>query len=68
MPRGMTQGKVLLILGSDDPVVVADETIEDAQEVLGEDGVESVVLGGGHELPITMAADVASALETFWWH
>ncbi|ORY62066.1 Alpha/Beta hydrolase protein [Pseudomassariella vexata] len=63
---GLEKGKVLLVLGSDDPVIVSDETIPDAKEVLGEDAVECVVLTGGHEIPITMSTEVASVLDAFW--
>ncbi|OTA64778.1 alpha/beta-hydrolase [Hypoxylon sp. EC38] len=63
---GLRAGKVLMVLGEDDPVIVKDETIEDATWSLGSDGVEFAVLPGGHELPITSSFDVADAIEGFW--
>ncbi|KAI8957960.1 alpha/beta-hydrolase [Daldinia sp. FL1419] len=63
---GLRAGRVLMILGEDDPVVIKDETIEDAHKVLGYDGVETVVLPGGHEIPISASSGVAGAAEAFW--
>ncbi|KAI1498343.1 alpha/beta-hydrolase [Biscogniauxia marginata] len=63
---GLNRGKILIVLGEDDPVIVKDETIEDAKAVLGHDGVEFTVLDGGHELPITRSSDVANSVEDYW--
>ncbi|KAM0814615.1 hypothetical protein AB5N19_00405 [Seiridium cardinale] len=64
-PPGLVKGKVLLVLGRDDPVVVPSETIEDAEEALGKDGVAVEVLDAGHELPITLSAEVADCIDQF---
>ncbi|KAI0125818.1 alpha/beta-hydrolase [Xylariales sp. AK1849] len=64
-PRGLSRGRVLLVLGKDDPVVVPAETIEDAKRVLGEDGVQYAILDAGHELPITLSTDVADCIDRF---
>ncbi|KAI1151685.1 alpha/beta-hydrolase [Nemania diffusa] len=63
---GLEGGKILAVLGKDDGVIVLDEFVEDAYAVLGRDGVEFVVLDGGHELPITSSASVAAAIESSW--
>lgn len=63
---GLIGGKILVVLGNDDPVVVKDETIEDAKQALGYEGVDFAVLPGGHELPITNSSGVADAIEGFW--
>ncbi|KAI1209032.1 alpha/beta-hydrolase [Annulohypoxylon truncatum] len=63
---GIPAGKVLMVIGEDDSVVVKDEIIEDAEQVLGVDGVEFAILPGGHELPFTMSSSVASAIDGFW--
>ncbi|KAI1335992.1 alpha/beta-hydrolase [Xylariaceae sp. FL0016] len=68
MEPGLCGGKVLLVLGEDDPVIVRHETVEDAEAVLGADVLEVAVLPGGHELPITNSAGVAGTLEWFWRH
>ncbi|KAK8032806.1 hypothetical protein PG991_002204 [Apiospora marii] len=63
---GLVKGKVLLVLGAEDPVIVPEETIEDAEAVLGKDGVEYAVLAAGHELPITQSSEVAAVLHAFF--
>ncbi|KAK8090056.1 hypothetical protein PG997_005017 [Apiospora hydei] len=63
---GLVKGKVLLVLGAEDPVIVPEETIEDAVAVLGRDGVEYAVLAAGHELPITQSCEVADVVQAFF--
>ncbi|OTB18515.1 hypothetical protein K445DRAFT_315347 [Daldinia sp. EC12] len=63
---GLHAGKILMVLGEDDPIVVKEETIEDAQKTLGVDGVEIAVLPGGHEIPITASSDIVNRVEAFW--
>lgn len=63
---GLRAGKVLLVLGSVDTIVVGEEIIPDTREVLGADGVEVVMLDAGHEVVITKAAEVANAAVEFW--
>ncbi|XXG94865.1 hypothetical protein Hte_001124 [Hypoxylon texense] len=65
-PLGLRAGKILMVLGEDDPVVIKDEAIEDATQILGRDGVEFAILPQGHELPITNSYGVANAMESFW--
>ncbi|KAG9643274.1 alpha/beta-hydrolase, partial [Aureobasidium melanogenum] len=61
----LLESKVLLLLGKDDTVVIADEMCEDAKEVLG-DAVDVRVMDGGHELPVTDADIVAQTILDFW--
>ncbi|KAI4734433.1 putative alpha/beta hydrolase [Aureobasidium sp. EXF-12298] len=61
----LLEGKVLLLLGKDDTVVIADEMCEDAKEVL-RDAVDIRVMDGGHELPVTDADVVAQTILDFW--
>lgn len=63
--NGLREGKVLLLLGRSDNVVLADEVDEDARTVLGE-GVEVHVIEGGHEVPITHPEVVVSRIVEFW--
>ncbi len=62
---GLEGGKILLVLGKDDGVIVMDETIGDATSVLGHDGFELATLEGGHELPFTSSTGVADSIESF---
>ncbi|KAK3496769.1 alpha/beta-hydrolase [Neurospora hispaniola] len=63
---GLLGGKVLLILGSTDPVIVKEELIHDATSVLGEDGFKAVVMDGGHEIVMTKGKEVAGLAAGFW--
>ncbi|KAF2440533.1 alpha/beta-hydrolase [Karstenula rhodostoma CBS 690.94] len=56
--------KVYLVLGETDPIIVAEELVEDATEVLGRENVEvRIVRGVGHELAISNADDVVGVVE-----
>lgn len=59
---GLEGGRLLLILGADDPICVASEVVEDAQATLGASAVESAVLNAGHDLPITKSREIADML------
>lgn len=51
--------KVHLVLGETDPIIVAEELVEDATAVLGEENVRvEIVRGVGHEVAISNADDV----------
>lgn len=63
---GLLGGKVLLVLGSTDPVIVKEELIHDATSVLGEDGFEAVLLDCGHEIVMTKGKEVAGLAARFW--
>ncbi|KAI0855818.1 alpha/beta-hydrolase [Xylaria cubensis] len=65
-PAGLEGGKILIVLGKDDGLVVWNETVEDAYAALGRDGVEFVTLEGGHEIAIASGIKVAESVEGFW--
>lgn len=63
VPTGLDGGRVLFVLGADDPVCVAAEIVEDAQALLGPHAVEPVVLpNAGHDLVITRSREIADTL------
>ncbi|KAK5135108.1 hypothetical protein LTR08_005633 [Meristemomyces frigidus] len=62
---GLKEGKVLVLLGEQDSVIVADEVGEDATEALGKENVEVVRLEGGHDLPIVNAKGCVDAIAAF---
>jgi hypothetical protein len=64
-PVSLIGNKVFLVLGKNDPTIPMDEILEDTIATLGEDGIESVIMNGGHELPITMSTDVSDAVGKF---
>ncbi|KAK3363331.1 alpha/beta-hydrolase [Lasiosphaeria hispida] len=63
---GLRGGRVLLVLGSTDPVIVREELIHDATSSLGEDGFEAISLDCGHEIVMTKAKEVAGLAADFW--
>ena len=63
---GLHNGKVLIILGDKDSIIVEDELIEDAAEVLGWDNVRFDICNAGHELPITDSETVVGMVWRFW--
>jgi pimeloyl-ACP methyl ester carboxylesterase len=66
-PPGLTNGKILLVLGSADPVIIADELIMDASSALdGENGLTVKMIEGGHEIAIAKGYDAAQAILDFW--
>ena len=64
--QGLQNGKVLIIGGSKDSLIVKDELINDATEVLGANNVKFEFLDTGHELPIAMSRDIVRYILDFW--
>jgi pimeloyl-ACP methyl ester carboxylesterase len=65
-PPGLIGGTVCIVLGEDDVYVHKHELIQDAMNVLGEDGVEIHVLEGGHEIAIAKGKEVAQVAMNSW--
>jgi hypothetical protein len=63
--QGLREGKMLILLGDEDSVIVADEVSEDAKEAMGEANVQIEVLAGGHDLPIAGVESCAKAIGDF---
>lgn len=64
---GLKAGKIFLVMGETDPVVVPEEMQEDAQKALGDDAIlVKVIEGAGHEVGITRGGDVAEAIVAMW--
>jgi hypothetical protein len=52
--------KVNIVLGENDPIIIADEVTEDAREVFGDDHCHvSIVKGADHDVAIDRFDDVA---------
>ncbi|KJZ78822.1 hypothetical protein HIM_01595 [Hirsutella minnesotensis 3608] len=66
VPAGLEGGRICLVLARKDPIVVAEEWIEDSKDVLGQDGVEVHVLDGGHEIGISKGAQIADIATKAW--
>lgn len=63
---GLVDGKICVILGSDDPYVDQHAWVSDANTVLGEDGLEVHVVEGGHEIAIAEGRQVAQCAMQSW--
>ena len=63
---GMETGRICLIVGEKDPIVLADECVEDARAVLGEEGVDAHVIKGGHEVGISKGKEIAGIAMASW--
>ncbi len=63
---GLQNGQVLIILGEQDSIIVEDELVEDASEVLGGENVRVEVCSAGHELAITDSEHVVNFIWRFW--
>ncbi|KAK3652829.1 hypothetical protein LTR22_011493 [Elasticomyces elasticus] len=64
--QGLKEEKVLILLGEQDSIIVADEVEEDATEVLGVENVKCVRLEGGHDVPIVNARGCVDAMSAFF--
>jgi pimeloyl-ACP methyl ester carboxylesterase len=63
---GLRGGKILIVLGDSDPVILKDELVEDAAALLGPDGFDLFVLEGGHEIAIAKGDEVAEVVVNAW--
>lgn len=63
---GLDENKVLVILGAQDPVIVADETEEDATAALGKENVKVVRINGAHDVPVVNSRGCADEIAAFW--
>ncbi|KAF3765060.1 hypothetical protein M406DRAFT_70438 [Cryphonectria parasitica EP155] len=64
---GLFAGKMLLVLGSSDPIVTEEQIVPDMRKILGDDdAVEVLVLDGGHEVAFVKGSEIADAAIRFW--
>ncbi len=62
----MQNGKVLIIAGHKDVLIVEDELVEDATTILGENNVRFEFVDAGHELPVSKSKEVLEFISAFW--
>ncbi|KAJ0414066.1 putative alpha/beta hydrolase [Aspergillus carlsbadensis] len=65
-PPGLQGGRVCLVVADRDIIVVGKECASDAVEILGRDGVDTHIVSGGHEIPITRPRHVVCIATSFW--
>lgn len=63
---GLKEGKVLILLGKQDSVIISKEVEEDATAVLGKDNVDIVNLEGGHDVPVVNSTGCVEAMVKFF--
>jgi pimeloyl-ACP methyl ester carboxylesterase len=63
--QGLREGKVLLLLGDKDSVIVADEVAKDAEKAMGKANLKIEILAGGHDLPIAGVENCAKVIGDF---
>ncbi|OAL33834.1 hypothetical protein AYO20_06845 [Fonsecaea nubica] len=59
------QKKVLIVLGTNDPIIIQKEVQEDATEVLS-GNVEFAIFEAGHEVPVTKGDQIVARILDFW--
>lgn len=64
--EGLQNGKVLIIAGHKDIIIVEDELVEDATEVLGENNVRFEFVDAGHDLAVSKSREVLEYISAFW--
>lgn len=64
--KGLRHGKVLMLLGKTDEVIVGEDLAPDATELLGEAGLDIGWVEAGHDLPIVKPDDIANMIMKFW--
>lgn len=57
---------MLIIAGHRDIVIIEDELVEDATEVLGEKNVRFEFVDAGHELPVSKSKEILAFISAFW--
>lgn len=57
---------MLLVLGSSDSIIRAEEIVPDLEDTLGSDAFEVEVLCAGHEVAFVKGSEVADAASSFW--
>ena len=63
---GLEGGKVLIVGGTSDGLVLPNELSEDAAQCLGRDNFELKLVDAGHDLEITRAREIVDIISGFW--
>ncbi|CAI6335696.1 unnamed protein product [Periconia digitata] len=56
--------EVQLVLGETDPIIIAEEMVEDSKAILGDKIKITIVKGAGHELAIDRASEIVQVIKT----
>jgi surfactin synthase thioesterase subunit len=58
--------KILIVGGSIDPLIIAEELHADAKRLLGADKVEWKLIDGAHDFPTTNSLELVREICRFW--
>ena len=64
--EGLQNGKVLIIAGHRDVLIVEEELIQDATEILGENNVRFEFVDAGHDLGFSKSKEILAFISAFW--
>ena len=57
---------MLIIAGHNDVVILKDELVEDATDVLGKNNVRFEFVDAGHELAVSKSKEILEIISAFW--
>ncbi|RDW82433.1 hypothetical protein BP6252_03545 [Coleophoma cylindrospora] len=61
----LREDKTLIVAGTTDPIIIANEIKEDAERVLG-DKLEWILLSGAHDIPVVDSETICGHIAKFW--
>ena len=64
--QGLQNGKVLIIGGASDALIVGEELVPDATAALGAGNVIFKFVDAGHDLPVTKSQEIVDYIHGFW--
>jgi pimeloyl-ACP methyl ester carboxylesterase len=64
--EGLVGGKVILVLGAKDSIVIPEEQEADHKSMLGEGNVETIIMDAGHDVPIAQPDKLTQRLWDVW--
>lgn len=64
--RGLDEGKVLVILGTRDVIIMPEETAQDVTAALGKANVKLQFVQGGHDLVLSNTDECVDIMGSFW--
>jgi hypothetical protein len=63
---GQRQSKTLVMGGTIDPIIIADQLKEDIVAAMGDDKVEWRLIEGAHNIPYTNSKEIVDIISKFW--
>jgi hypothetical protein len=64
--NGFYGGKLILVLGRDDAIILSDEVGVDVKATVQEENVQTTIFNTGHDLPVVMPETLADKIWDIW--